>query len=336
LTAHSTTSRPTVSVIIPAYTLARWDLLCRAVESAEKQSCLPLEVLVCIDNNDELLEISKRRWDGYESPSGVPIRVLANDVVHDSSHLDAHAKAHGARRRFGAGDTRNCAARVASGEILAFLDDDAAAFPDWVESLLPVYDDPSVHAVGGPPLPDFETARPDWMPLEFDWVFGCAYNGLPQTTSATRHLIGANMSVRADTFSRINGFHSIDFDDMDMCHRVAALAGPGSVMYEPRALVHHYVPAERVSWTYFWHRCLYVNRHKVETFHQMGDAANLDAELRFVARCLTVALAREAYHGIRGNPAAVRRLLSIVIGTSLAAVGNVLGRVDLLRARTRA
>ena len=34
-------------------------------------------------------------------------------------------------------------------------------------------------AVGGAPLPRYETGRPRWFPANFDWVFGCAYAGLP-------------------------------------------------------------------------------------------------------------------------------------------------------------
>ncbi len=36
-----------------------------------------------------------------------------------------------------------------------------------------------VVALGGRPEPEYETARPWWFPSESDWVFGCAYEGLP-------------------------------------------------------------------------------------------------------------------------------------------------------------
>ena len=84
------------------------------------------------------------------------------------------------------GSARNTAAEFASGEVLAFLDDDAAAAADWLERLLAPYDDERVGAVGGTPLPVFEVRRPRWFPHEFDWVFGCAYRGLPVTRATTR------------------------------------------------------------------------------------------------------------------------------------------------------
>src|SRR5581483_800974 len=44
---------------------------------------------------------------------------------------------------------RNLSYRLTGGEVLAFVDDDAFPEPDWLERLLPFFDDPSVGGVGG-------------------------------------------------------------------------------------------------------------------------------------------------------------------------------------------
>ena len=80
------------------------------------------------------------------------------------------------------------------------------ADPDWLDHLLSPYDEPAVVAVGGAPLPDFEDVRPPWFPFEFDWVFGCAYVGLPVAQEQVLRLIGANMSVRRLSLGEIGGF----------------------------------------------------------------------------------------------------------------------------------
>ena len=77
------------------------------------------------------------------------------------------------------GSARNTGVEQASSEIVAFLDDDAAADPDWLKFMVAPYDQPEVVAVGGAPLPVFETPRPAWFPPQLDWVFGCYYDGLP-------------------------------------------------------------------------------------------------------------------------------------------------------------
>jgi glycosyltransferase involved in cell wall biosynthesis len=322
---------PTVTVIIPAYTMKRWGLLSESVASVEAQTQPPTELILCIDHNDELYDQAIREWETRYSSGGFPIHVIANKYEQDPAGSNAHAKAHGAKRRFGAGWARNSAAEVARGDVLAFLDDDAAADPDWLKFLLAPYEDPTAVAVGGAPLPAFETSRPAWFPPNFDWVFGCAYEGLPRELSPLGHLIGANMSVRRSVFETIGGFHSIDFDDLDLCMRVAAAFPQGVVLYEPNAIVHHYVPAERVSWRYFWRRCFFVNREKVDAFTDMGSAANIRAERAFVRRAVTTQVRREVGHALQGQPIGLVRLGAMFVGIFMAAAGNLVGRIQLWR-----
>lgn len=319
-----------MSVVIPAFTLDRWMLLERAVESAQRQTRPPIEIVLCIDRNVELFDRCRLRWPPQDSGSP-PVRVLPNiDDDGNASAAEVHRRAHGSYRRFGAGWARNTATAVASGDIIAFLDDDAEAAPDWLENLVEPYADPSVLAVGGAPLPRYETSRPPWFPPGFDWVFGCAYDGLPAATAPLRHLIGANMSVRRSALQRLGGFRSLDFDDLDMCMRLEQLL-PRSVWYQPRAVVHHYVPATRVAWRYFYQRCYVVNREKVLAFKGMGRAANLAAERAFVMNALASALVRELR-----PPGPVRwamaRIAATMVGIAASAAGHVAGRIRYLGA----
>ena len=245
----------------------------RSVASVETQTSPPIEIIVCIDHNEELLRKSEEYFRNARPAGAMPLIVLANKY-------DGRL-----------GSARNTAAEFASGEVLAFLDDDAAAAADWPERLIAPYDDERVGAVGGAPLPVFEVNRPRWFPHEFDWVFGCAYRGLPLTRAPLAHLIGANMSARHSALREVGGFHSDDHDDMDMCHRIAY--AQHRVLYEPLAIVHHFVPASRTTWHYFWRRCYLVNQGKVEAFANMQEASSLGAELSFVTRTLTMGVPAE-------------------------------------------
>jgi glucosyl-dolichyl phosphate glucuronosyltransferase len=327
----------TATVIVPAYTLDRWDLLCQAVESVLTQTRPPLELILPIDHNAELLERCRRTWGGPVADGAVPVHVVANRFDQDDGGAGAHVRAHGSKRRFGAGWARNTAAELAKGDILVFLDDDAWADPDWLEHLLAPYDgDTAVVAVGGAPLPAYETGRPAWFPWNFDWVFGCAYEGMPESLAPLGHLIGANMSVRRAAFEEIGGFHSIDFDDLDLCMRVAAARPEEPLLFEPRAVVHHYVPAQRVEWRYFWRRCFYVNREKVEAFADMGEAANIRAEQAFVRRALTTQVTAEGRALVRGDLDGLRRLGAMAVGVVMAGLGHLAGRAQLVLDRRRA
>ena len=52
----------TVSVVICAYTEDRWPLLQRSVASVQHQRRTPMEIIVCVDHNDALLERCRRHW----------------------------------------------------------------------------------------------------------------------------------------------------------------------------------------------------------------------------------------------------------------------------------
>jgi glucosyl-dolichyl phosphate glucuronosyltransferase len=302
-------SPPTVSVVICAYTVDRWLQLKKSVASVEAQTSPPIEIILCIDHNEELLRRSEEYFEKGRPTGTIPLVVLANKY---NGHL---------------GSARNTAAEFASGKVLAFLDDDAAAAADWLERLIAPYDDDQVGAVGGAPLPVFESRRPRWFPYEFDWVFGCAYRGLPLTHAPLAHLIGANMSVRRSVLREIGGFHSDDHDDMDMCHRIAF--AQHKVLYEPLAVVYHFVPVTRTTWHYFWRRCYLVNQGKVEAFANMREAASLGAELAFVARALTTGVLTEVRQVIRGDSYGLARVGAMTAGIALAGLGHLSGKLRL-------
>jgi hypothetical protein len=153
---------------------------------------------------------------------------------------------------------------------------------------------------------------------------------MPTELAPLGHLIGANLSVRRDAFNDIGGFHSIDFDDLDLCMRVAAHYPDQRMLYEPRAVVHHYVPAARVSWHYFWRRCFFVNFEKVEAFAEMGGAANIRAEREFVFRAMTKQVRSELMDVLRGRWVGSLRLAAMIVGIGMAGAGHSWGRFQLL------
>ena len=300
----------TVSVVICAYTEDRWLLLQRSVASVQHQRRTPMEIIVCVDHNDALLERCRRHWEHRTASPSVPVVVLANKY---QGRL---------------GSARNTAAEIAQGDIVAFLDDDAWADPDWLERLLVPYGNDLVVAVGGAPMPEFEGPRPRWFPFEFDWVFGCAYSGLPESQAPLARLIGANMSVRRLALADIGGFHSDNHDDMDMCHRLMHLRPAEQIVYEPMARVRHFVPSTRTTWGYFWRRCFFVNKGKVEAFQQMGGASNLSADVGFVGQALSRGVYRELRQAFRGDLWGAVRAAAILAGIGLAGAGHVAGQAQ--------
>ena len=303
------TAQPiSVSVVICAYSEKRWEMLQSAVDSVLAQSYPVTELIVCIDHNPEMAKRCREIWGDQGDRSPTPIIVLENK--------------YGGRL----GSARNTGVERACGDIVAFLDDDAAADPEWLTFLTSPYERPEVVAVGGAPLPVFETFRPQWFPPQLDWVFGCYYEGLPSVLSSVDRLIGASMSARREALEAIGGFHSDNHDDMDMCHRLAHERGDQAIWMEPRAVVYHNVGAERVTWSYLWRRCFFVNKGKVKAFRDMGAAASMDADVKFVIRSIrrsTVQCFRDLSHGDLNG---ISRLCVLLAASFLAASGNVAGR----------
>jgi glucosyl-dolichyl phosphate glucuronosyltransferase len=302
-------------VVICTYTLARWELFTAAVESVLAQRVLPQQLIIVVDHNDELLARCQQEWGAGRADSSVDIVVVAN--------------------RFAGrlGSARNTALLRARADVVAFLDDDAEAAPDWLQRLLLAYTThPGAVAIGGAPRPNYGGTRPAWFPPDFDWVFGCHYRSLPDRLAPVRHLIGASMSVRRNDILAVGGFHADDHDDMDLSHRIAHQHGAAAVLYEPRAEVHHYVSPERLTWSYFWRRCFYVNRSKVGAFADMGEAGNIGAELQF---CLGVLLglgpALVAVLG--GRPERLVQVLVAIVAMALAGSGFVAGRIQRVLGR---
>jgi cellulose synthase/poly-beta-1,6-N-acetylglucosamine synthase-like glycosyltransferase len=311
----ATATALSADVVICTYTLARWALLARAVESVLAQKVAPQQLIIVVDHNDELLARCRQEWGAGSADSPFEIVVAASQF---------HSRQ---------ASSRNTGLLLARAEIVSFLDDDAEAEPDWLERLLAVYTThPGAVAVGGAARPNYSAPRPSWFPPEFEWVFGCHYQSLPDRLAPTRHLIGTSMSVRRDEMLAVGGFHFDEFDDMDLSHRIAHEHGPAAVLYEPRAEVHHYVPPERMTWSYFWRRCFSVNRNKVGALVDMGESGNIVAELRFGVGVL-LALVPALLAAVAGRRERARQALAALAGLVLAGCGYITGRVQLARGR---
>ena len=178
-TPNSRTRLPTVSVVIAACSMDRWDDLLAAVASAGEQTISVLETVVVIDHHPGLLARARK---------GIPgVTVIPN------------------MGRRGASGARNSGVAASRGEAVAFLDDNAVASPSWLESLLGHFASPSVIGVGGRLDPMWAGQRPRWFPGEFDWIVGGSYSGMPGVAEPVRNVWGGNMAIRRNVFERGRG-----------------------------------------------------------------------------------------------------------------------------------
>jgi GT2 family glycosyltransferase len=115
---------------------------------------------------------------------------------------------------------RNIGAEAATGDILAFTDDDCEPDREWLVRLGKAFDDPGISAAGGPNLPP-----PARTPIEavIRSAPGAPSHVLFDDTRA-EHLPGCNIAVRRAAFEAIGGFDPIfrtAGDDVDFCWRLS-------------------------------------------------------------------------------------------------------------------
>jgi len=288
---------PTISVLICAYTAERLPRISEAIESLRAQTRPPHEIVLAIDHAPELAAECRRRWPD--------LRLVEN------------------REQQGLSGARNTGVAECGGEVVAFLDDDAVAAPDWLERLGEAYLDPGVLGVGGAIHPAWEQGRPSWFPPEFDWVVGCTHSGMPRRPEAVRNLVGANMSFRRAVLDEVGGFrHELGrigtipagCEETDLCIRIGRQRPDGQILYDPRAAVDHFVPAARGRREYFTARCRGEGGSKAVLAGLVGSESGLEAERSYVRRTLPLGFLRGLGDALRGDPAGAARAGMLVAG----------------------
>lgn len=148
---------------------------------------------------------------------------------------------------------RNLGIKNAAGEFVAFIDDDCMVHPDWLDNVLPHFQDPSVGAVGG---------RVFNKRLYTEPVYNGKYVGEILSTGevisnwmidtlkpiAVKHLPGGNNVIRKNIFKKLGGFDGgytggNYLEETDMFVRIGQAGF--TIIYEPRCVVDHLqVPRE--------------------------------------------------------------------------------------------
>jgi GT2 family glycosyltransferase len=300
-----------ITVILCAYTERRWDQQVAAIESLKNQVRKPDEIILVIDHNEALFARSQTAFPG--------VTVVQND------------------QKQGLSGARNAGIQVATGTIIAFMDEDAQAEPQWLETLLSAYADPAVMGVGGAIIPAWEHGRPRWFPAEFDWVVGCTYKGMSETAGPVRNMIGCNMSLRRSVIDGVGGFRDgigrvgtrpVGCEETELCIRARQRWPAQNFLYEPAARVHHVVPATRANWTYFRSRCFAEGISKALISRLVGAGDGLSSERSYTLKALPAGALGGLRDALRGDLSGLGHTSAIVIGLLFTGCGFIYGKVS--------
>lgn len=240
----------------------------QVVNCDNKENKVRVSIIVCTHRNPDLLAKT------LESLSRQSInKELLEIIVVDNNSQDNTANVVASypsvryllEEKLGLSHARNAGIKIARGDIIAFIDDDAEASPDWAQALLRIYDSiPQVWAVGGKVLPIWDAEQPLWLTEEHHRFLSLVEWG--QAARPLRwpeRIIGTNCSFRRGVFEDIGYFNTdlgrlggllLSLEDTEIQQRIHQTAH--LVYYSPEATVYHHVPAGRMTKEYLSKRTI--------------------------------------------------------------------------------
>ena len=211
---------------------------------------------------------------GLDCPDDVEYEILVVDnnsddetaaVIRQSEALLGSRLRSVFESKQGLSHARNRAIAEARGEVICFMDDDALVDSRWlIEHVRAYRDNPQAVAVGGRVLlqwPDGRS-RPAWLSTDLDgYLSGVDLGVEGHVMRYPRYPFGCNMSVRREIAEQMKGFsvklgrkkfNLVSNEEKHFFYKIHEMGG--EVVYMPTALVHHMVPARRLSRKFFLRR----------------------------------------------------------------------------------
>lgn len=232
---------------------------------------ISISAIICTHNRDRYLgaaidSLLNQTIDDYEV-------IVVDNASTDKTVEVVEARLSDPRLRYvyernlGLSVARNAGAQVAKGRILAYLDDDAEASPQWLASLLEVYElNPRVAIAGGKVTllwPAGVKQPPKWLSDDLASGLGAYDLGSELRYISNPNLTprGLNYSIRRAFLQNVGGFDAnlgrvgknlLSNEELHMTQ--LALKGGWQVAYVPAALAAHNVSPARLKPGWFLSR----------------------------------------------------------------------------------
>jgi glycosyltransferase involved in cell wall biosynthesis len=264
-----------------------------------------LTVLICTYNRAALLRETLAALALAREPESCRIDIVVVDNNSTDETQDVLREAAGSSRypitvvvetKQGKSFALNRGLTVSGGDIIALTDDDVLPHEEWLVRIVEQFRMAEITFAFGKVLPRWEVppppellttaARDIWGPLAL-----IDYGDEPVRYEADsfgnkRLPIGANLALRRTAIEQIGGWRTdlgkvdntlIAGEDHELCVRLYS-AGLYTGVYDPRNVVRHFVPASRLTRSYFrrwfyWHG---------RTMSRMATSVYLDLDLASV------------------------------------------------------
>lgn len=234
------------------------------MEDLAVQEILPITAVICTYNRSDRLILALEALT-HQTLSQDKFKIL---IVDNRSTDDTKAVCESFQDRFknfeylyesvqGLSKARNTGWQSTQSPYIVYLDDDAVPCKEWIESILDSFESvqPKPVGVGGPIQPLWEIPRPDWVTPVMENLFTILDGGnSPRWFGKDEFPWGANVAYRRDALQNLNGFceqlgrngQSLLSGEESFLNSSLKAKG-GDFYYNPRAVVSHWVPKERIN-----------------------------------------------------------------------------------------
>jgi len=226
-----------------------------------------MSVVVCTYNRCESLKRTLKSFSEVVFPEGYSWElVLVDNNSKDETKIIAEAfkEESGLNVKYifeakqGLSYARNRGINHSKGEIIAFTDDDVMVDRYWLSNIERAFEEHDVSCVGGKILPIWETPNPKWLKHDLHYMLPLLDYGDKFFYLKSPIIWGANFSVKADIFGKYGGFDTnlgripgrlFAGEETEFARRI--LNEGEKILYDPNAIVHHYIPSDKISKKYF-------------------------------------------------------------------------------------
>lgn len=223
---------------------------------------------------ESLFTESNLRLDGWE------VVVVFDAVVDDGTRevCQIFRSKYPDRLRYfaqpkeGKSNALNLGIAAARGEVLALTDDDVICAPDYISGVQNVFAHYPVDAAQGRIFLDCEGGLPAWVSEELRCFMSSCDLGEQILSPFKRNLFGTNMAVRTEAARAVGGFSpelgagaTVGFAEDTEFSMKLHWAGY-RIIYAPQIVVHHQLPAQRMTRSFF--RTRYYRMGRSRAYYQ--------------------------------------------------------------------
>ena len=225
-----------------------------------------VSVIVCTYNRAKYLEkcLESLHQQTYKNYEIIIVKGPSTDETFKVLEKFPNLKIIHQEQLNGLSNARNLGIKVAKGDIIGFIDDDAIADQDWIEKIMNTFEtiEPQPVCIGGKIDPIWEMARPEWLEDKLLTNFSVLDISKTPIFLKEKYLFGTNIAFEKNVLKSLGGFSEnlgrkgdillSGEDDMiqDILHNLGY-----HCFYHPEILVRHHILKERLTKKWLLKRC---------------------------------------------------------------------------------